>query len=419
MSFLRQSTKTNMTRGVILAALLGSSFTACASERAANAAVTQTVSSNDGTLVVSFDAKGTAVGWDFGAVQALVERTDASKIKQYVFAGSSSGSLPAAYYACYGLTKETADSARIQLTDWASKKLLNEHTKAKLIQLMLGEETDSSYENMMGIVNIVTKNGTCMPQYPLLIPAANMEVLDQRKGGPLGTQGDKVVDLANFDVIQNGKKIGKACTYFVDDSLFRSLSALKPEERLCDLRRINTPEDLLMAIRASVSEPTYFAPVTDHNPGAIQSAYGVISKRVYNGGYVFMSPVQDIKRVMPDAALFGTGRGFFSRAQNRIVQSWYSLDMNRAQLDARWFFDTQMQFTDKEWAKLGEITVVEQATLGYARAKQCLQDSKSCNSKLIKRPTLDKDVAGQPLEPKTRRGIDSLLKQETMLSRFL
>lgn len=418
MSSVSPSLKKYLTHSALVSTVLGASFSACANERGKPAASVKTETSGPKTLILSFDAKGTAVGWDFGVAQAVQERLDSGKVSDVVFAGSSSGALLASYFGCHGLSEETTTGAVTQLTDWANKKLLNEHTKAKLIQLMLGEETDSPYENLQGIVDIVTDNGTCVPQYPTMITAANMDILDQRAGGPLGTKASKTVDLKNFDVIENGKRIGKACTYFVDDSLFRKLSAMKPEERLCDIRLMSKPEDLLLAIKGSVSEPTYYAPVEDTNPGAIQSIYGSVTKRVYNGGYVFMSPVQDIKRVLPDASVFGTGRGFFSRAQNRIVQSWFTFDMNRAQLDSRWFFDSQLQFTTQEWTKLSEITVVEQAKLGYQKTLGCLKDSKTCNSKIFTKPAFDKDVSGEPLEPKTRRGIDDLLKEQTMLSRF-
>lgn len=361
-------------------------------------------------LIVSFDAKGTAVGWDFGAAQALAERLDHGSGMELFFAGSSSGSLIGAYYACHGLSEESARFAREKLSDWADKKLLNEHTKGKLVQLMLGEDTDSPYANLQPIVNIVTKNGTCLPEFPLMITAANMDILDQRATSPLGTRGSKRVDLASFDVYEKSQKIGKACTYFVTNDLADQLKAIKPEERLCDIRRIKSPEDLLLAIRASVSEPTYFAPIAESNPESIESVYGPVAKRTYNGGYVFMSPVQDMKRVMPDAAVFGTGRRVFSRAQNRIIQSWFAFDMNRAQLDSRFFFDTQMQFTADEWNKMDQVPVTVQAEMGYANAMACIKDSKACISKIYSRPVMDKSAFGEQLEPKTRRGLGAYLK---------
>ena len=368
--------------------------------------------SSNQDLIVSFDAKGTAVGWDFGAAQALAERLDLDRDLNLIFAGSSSGSLIATYYGCHGLTRETAIFARKKLKDWSDKKILNEHTKAKLIQLMLGEDTDSPYTNLQPIVDIVTKNGTCIPEYPLMLTAANMEILDQRSGSPLGTKGNKRVDLGNFDVYEDGRKIGKACTYFVTTQIADRLSAIKPEERLCDVRPIKTAQDLLLGVRASVSEPTYFAPIADSNPTSVQSVYGPITKRIYNGGFVFMSPVQDMKRVMPEAAVFGTGRGVFSRAQNRIVQSWFAFDMNRAQMESRFFFDTQMQFTAEEWKKMDEVSVAEQADLGYASALNCLKDSVACISKLYSRPAQDKSASGEALEPRTRRGIVGYLKPQ-------
>src|SRR5205823_3681409 len=106
--------------------------------------------------------------------------------------------------------------------------------------------------------------------------------------------------------------IGKAVTYFVDQSMYDLLSRIPAEERNGDLRLVKTPADLALAILASVSEPSYFDPVTETNPskllvGTEPGDLGPTVTRSYCGGMFMAMPVQDIRRMVPGLRVMGTG----------------------------------------------------------------------------------------------------------------
>jgi hypothetical protein len=276
---------------------------------------------------------------------------------------------------------------------------------------MLGVPAEISISYADPILERVTDHGTCLPKFPLLIVAANLEVVEGRKKQPFAGKLGRHLDKGTYDLFDQGKLMGKACTYFVNAEMATILHRLPAEERLCDLRYIRTSADLRLAVIASISEPTYFPSVPEPDPKQLESVYGTVEKRTYLGGFVMNSAVQDVKRAAPDAWVVGTGRTTYSRVQNQIIKNWFTIPMNEALLDQRWWLDAQIPVSQEVWSGLYEkdATAPVQAKRGYDAAKECFYRA-DCLNKLSTRPHFFRDVKGRSMEQMRGRGITAILR---------
>ena len=73
-------------------------------------------------------------------------------------------------------------------------------------------------------------------------------------------------------VLRDTPVIGRAMTFFVDQSMYDLLSRIPTEERQADLRLTTNAADVALAILASASEPTYFPVVVDPQPEKVLPA---------------------------------------------------------------------------------------------------------------------------------------------------
>jgi hypothetical protein len=362
-------------------------------------------------LILSFDGKGIAMGWDLGVIEAFLPRFRREAVSDIYYVGTSSGSILATYFACHGLNAESV--ARLeQAAQELPKDVLDEAVMHRMVQLFLGIRPEISRDKAAAILNLATDDSSCVPTAPLLYVAANLEVLDSRiPDRPFSGRHDRHFDPGTYEVSQNGRVIGKACTYFVNEPMAGILKALDPRERLCDLRVVRTGAEVRMGIDASISEPTYFPPVPEPDPTQVQSVYPVSPSRTYNGGFVIDSPVQDVKRVMPMAFTVETGRAVYSRLQNRIIENWFSFPSNRTLLDQHWWPDFQVPITTAQFEGLlaKGVTPVQQAALGKAEAERCFTEG-PCIPSLWTKPHFFRDTHGNDLEKMRHRGIHPILR---------
>jgi hypothetical protein len=142
------------------------------------------------------------------------------------------------------------------------------------------------------------------------------------------------------------RRIGKAVTFFVDQSLYDVLRQIPAHERVADLRLVTTPADLALAIMASVSEPTYFDPVPDPEPGKVLALdrpgdLGNIRQRIYYGGYIMHMPAQDVRRMLPGIRVMGTGFRHFSSLPRRMMREWLLADVEPIAELSEWWADLE------------------------------------------------------------------------------
>lgn len=235
---------------------------------------------------VSFSGKGTLVGYDTGVMERLVERSRPGAFDNALFTGNSSGSVLAAYFACFGMTSETVAKARDLIRDHPAD-LVIDSPAVKRRQMVMGTRTETNSRAFRkfteGLLTGVDGKA-CVPAHPVIITAANADILDQRIAGrsllsnkPLigpgfrQNAGNRVVAPETFVVYETApnkpseriRPLGRACTHFVDYRAAAVLARVPESDRLCDTREIKTPRDLVMAVLASVSEGTLFFPVVD------------------------------------------------------------------------------------------------------------------------------------------------------------
>ncbi len=363
-------------------------------------------------VMISYDGKGCAMSWDIGVTKAFYERLNLSAVSEFYFVGTSSGSLMSSFFACRGLNQSSIDELLTAIAK-LPKDMIDESPMTKILQLVLGIPPETSLKLINPAIDIVTMNDTCVPKIPLLIVAANIDVLDSRVKKPFNGKRDKLFDNRNYEVKDKatGSVLGKACTYFVNESMNEILKAVKPEERLCDIRLISTGKELRTAILASLAEPTYYAAVTETDPSKIQSVYPVKGTRVYNGGFVINSPIQDVKRARPETYTVGTGRPVYSRLHNRIIKNWFTMSMNETLKNQLWWFDSQVPISNQHWNKMYEkkTTTLDQVALGYATAKDCFENG-PCIPDYSATPHFANSSRGENLEAKRHRGLKAIFK---------
>jgi hypothetical protein len=398
-------------------------------------------------MVYSFQGKGTKLGWDLGVTQAAYERIslmrgEATSSGDIVLTGNSSGAALAAFFTCQGVTGDNIQKMAGMLRNFP-EKIVNEDSSAKLpavIDAMRnGLEIGEKHETILPFISQLTGD-RCMPRYPTVIVASNQDINDNRRWIDSNEHRSRSFSIDDFSYSERTStftrtsfKVGKVCTYFADPVMFRYLTEhMTQEERLCDVRAMETVDDVRLAVLASIAEPTYFLPVFEPTEAKLeryQSDGFAKTRRIYNGGFSMPGVVQDVKRLFPSIRAFGTGRWDYGTTEVAALYSWYDLNLNSVQAHARWWFDVEAFPTGKEKDALldrpeklkGEALAKryqEEIAMGYKRGAACLQRGKPClpprktvlgidtNKPAFRHP------AGQPggAEVKTRQGLDSLLE---------
>lgn len=402
-------------------------------------------------LIYAIQGKGTSLTWDIGVTKGAYDRIPMLRGEanaqglaagDLVVTGNSSGAVLAGWLTCNGISVESLNAAHGLMRQFPAN-LVNEDAFAKFQDILSvirsSEELGSPISSMEPVLNAVTGNGTCVPLLPTVIVASNQDINDNRSW-VLGDQRSRSFDLDDYTYsVRNSSfsfesnKIGKACTYFADPVMFKYLTEnLTQEERLCDVRVMETAAEVKLAIMASIAEPTYFMPIDEpselrlvryNEPGMTKN------RRRYNGGFSMPAVVQDVKRLFPNAYAMGTGRWSYGTIESTVMSSWYDVSLNDLQERSRWWFDLEAFPTDDQESELldrdKELTggalaarYDKEIELGYTRAIECLQPGKPC---LPDRSTLfgnDRDKpaftkpAGQPdaAEIVNRRGVDGILQ---------
>jgi hypothetical protein len=429
-------------------------------------------------LVLSFQGKGSSMSYDAGVLKHAFDLLPALAERRVIVTGNSSGSIFAIYFSCYGFTRRSVDYAahRIQLADVSAIRG-NEKPAGKAARLATNRPTEISPEGLneyvafaLGVENWkdaslaeVVRRSRLKPVFPVVIVAANKEVLDNRaEGHAFSAKNFKDFDPANFAVswkpdaydfyrrhpdrfakdnpdlrLGNDAYIGKACTCFVDRTMFELLSQIPDKERLCDLRLMTNAADMALAIRASTAEPTYYppAPETDYSKlyvsGKLGSA-GRSRRRSYVGGFIMPLVAHDTRRMLPGVRVMGTGVARVALLGRQLVKGWYLVDLQNTTDQNAWWTDLEIAITPETQAAIADRTLSqrEEYTRGYQRTGEVLAVDRGLPKYVLEPnyrypaadaiypPDANRDDIEEQLTPgerptlKTMRGLGPLLQRE-------
>ncbi len=343
-------------------------------------------------LMICFQGKGSCLPYDSGVLTGMYERIPAMKQNQVIISGNSSGAILAAYFSNFGFTDANMKYAEYRLLAGgidAIRKM--EQGSSKAIKMVRGEKTElphiemkefvafalgvEDWRNVNSIDEIVAKSNA-LPRFPCIIVAGNREVMENRgTGTPFAAKNHRTFDMSNYSVswkpevldyykahpeefardypdlkLGDTPYIGKSCTFFVDRSMYELLKQIPENERIADLRLMETPADMALAILGSVSEPTYFDPIEDKEPGKILAAgapgdLGAVKRRTYCGGFLISLPAQDVKRMLPAIRVAGSGWTHNPTMARRLLQAWYLADTEDVAHRTDWWADIQFNPT--------------------------------------------------------------------------
>jgi hypothetical protein len=178
-------------------------------------------------------------------------------------------------------------------------------------------------------------------------------------------------------VLKTDRAIGRAVTFFVDRSMYELLSRIPAEERIADLRLMTDASDVALAILASASEPTYFAPVVDPHPEKILASGGgsvsdSVRRRTYYGGYIISMPAQDVRRMLPGIRVLGTGWRHNPLLARRLLKNWLLADCEVIAQRSEWWADLEVN-PDAEFEshiEFRDLNGEEEFQFGLRRAKE-------------------------------------------------
>jgi hypothetical protein len=420
----------------------------------------------DKKVLITYQGMGTAVSLAVGVTFAAYESYEEVRQNKVVLSASSGGAVMAAWLSCHGLNKESIRKARQLILEFPAE-FVNEKPKEKSFRIgayqaarlpWLAPEADNDK-----IVEVVNNLFNCVPRLPLVIVASNVENVEMRdwrryvrkprklnleglsqdeafekiyppyprvrrgeimqpgqlKGQVLPRAGTRRVNHLTGTVFDAEGTIGKMCTYFATPALFDYLSALPAEERICDVRRIETSRELRHAVMASVSEPTYYHPwpeqfmdgpqgadiaAIDNANESLGATRALIQRgqlirawptdrtgvptgdadevgRAYNGGVLISSVTRDILRgELRRLTSIGTGRAPYDTVRAFAMRTWFNVDINAINYLEQMNLDIQVPVPDKianrtrseEFAKQ-QLEYAEELASGYQEATKCFK----------------------------------------------
>lgn len=372
-------------------------------------------------LLLCFQGKGSCLPYDAGVLHEAYARIPALRQGKAIVAGNSSGAIPAAFFGCFGFNDETVRHAKDRLKYGNRDAVRNmENINTKFAKISRGESTEISHMDLreyiafaLGVtqwedaksIDEIVKRSTAKPQFPCLIVACNKEVLEDRHPeNQLAAGRLKEIDLANMQVSwkpevheyyqnhpdrfrrdhpdlvpQTNRRIGSAVTFFVDQSMYDLLSRIPDEERIADLRLMTDAADVALAILASTSEPSYFAPVVDPQPQKIltcddRSVLDSVRRRTYYGGYIITLPAQDVRRMLPGIHVLGTGWRHNPFVARTLLMNWLLADCEEIAFRSDWWADLEVN-PDAEMEshfEFRDLTGEEEFEFGLRRARELL-----------------------------------------------
>jgi hypothetical protein len=340
-------------------------------------------------LLMCFQGKGSCLPYDAGVLDEAYRRIPALRNRHAIVAGNSSGSIPAAFFGCFGFSDRNVEYAIERLTRGDRTAVRNmENVNNKISRIARGLPTEISHSDLreyiafaLGVthwqdattIEEIVRRSSAKPQFPCLIVACNKEVLEDRHPESQLSPGQrKEIDLRNFQVSWKpevyeyyrqhpdrfrreqpelifgpDRRIGSAVTYFVDQSMYDLLSQIPAEERTADLRLMTTAADVALAILASASEPSYFPVVADPEPHKIlssgpRSLVESARRRLYNGGYIISIPAQDVRRMLPGIRVLGTGWRHNPLVARILLKNWLLADCDEIAYRSEWWADMEV-----------------------------------------------------------------------------
>lgn len=405
----------------------------------------------DMQIMVFFQGKGSSLPYDIASVGEVYRRVPALRRERVIVGGNSSGSILAAYFSSFGFTDDSMRYAEYRI-ERADRKAVRdmEQATSKIGKFLRGQRTEVDHfalreyiafalgvENWQSARSLddIVRASRVRPVYPVLIPAANKEVLDnQGPGGPLDAQDTKEVDYRDLSVswkpevyefyrqhperfarehpnlkLGPDRRIGKAATFFVDRSMYDLLRRVPAEERLADLRLMESPADIALAILASTSEPTYFDPVEETETAKLTTAdrpgdLGCSWRRIYCGGFIMPLAAQDTRRMVPGIRVLGSGFVHNPLSVRNFLQTQYLVDVEKIAHLNCWWADMEMNPDSAFQAHVvaHNLPADQEMAAGGARARQCLDSDHSLPT-FVARPEFH-SAARQALLPQNPNG---------------
>ncbi len=376
-------------------------------------------------LLLCFQGKGSCLPYDAGVLREAWARLPGLRAGRVIVAGNSGGSIPAGYFACHGWSNATVRHCEQRLMHGNRDAVRTmEDVGNKFAKLSRGQSTEIEHAELIEFIAFalgvsrwrdtrdiaeVVRRSRARPVHPCLIVACNKEVLEDVHPEDRFAAGRlKEIDLATMQVswkpevhawyrrhperfrqdhpdllLREDRVIGRAVTFFVDQSMHDLLSRIPATERTADLRLMTTAADVALAILASASEPTYFPVVVDPEPGKIRAADGplgsLVRRRVYYGGYIISLPAQDVRRMLPGIRVLGTGWRHNPLVARRLLADWLLADCEEVAQRAEWWADLEIN-PDREFESHIEVRTlsgVEEAGFGGRRARKLLDATRS------------------------------------------
>jgi hypothetical protein len=385
-------------------------------------------------LLFCFQGKGSCLPYDAGVLHEAYARIPAMRQGHTIVAGNSSGSIPAAFFGCFGMNDETVRHAENALKFGNRDAVRNmENVNNKISKLSRGKRTEILHTDLreyvafaLGVaqwrdaqtIEEIVRRSSAKPKFPCLIVACNKEVLEDRHPESKTSPGRlKEIDLSNmtvswkpevFEYYQNhpdrfrrdhpelilgpDRRIGRGVTFFVDQSMYDLLSRIPENERIADLRLMTDASDVALAILASTSEPTYFDPVVDPHPHKIlagdrHNVLESVRHRIYYGGYIISMPAQDVRRMLPGIHVVGSGWRHNPLLARNLLKNMLLADCEEIAFRSEWWADLEVN-PDAEFEshiEFRDLTGEQEFQFGARRAKE-LFDKDSGLPAFVKRP---------------------------------
>ncbi|MFN9641399.1 MAG: hypothetical protein ACK56W_15525 [Pirellula sp.] len=370
-------------------------------------------------LLFCFQGKGSCLPYDGGVLHEAYARIPAMRQGHTIVAGNSSGSIPAAFFCCFGMNDETVRHAENVLKFGNRDAVRNmENINNKISKLSQGKSTEIPHTDLreyiafaLGVqqwrdaqtIEEIVRRSSAKPNHPCLIVACNKEVLEDRHPENKLSPGRlKEIDLSNMTVswkpevyeyyrnhtdrfrrdhpeliLGPDRRIGRAVTFFVDPSMYDLLSRIPSNERIADLRLMTDAADVALAILASASEPTYFDPVVDPHPekvlaGGHHNVLESVRHRIYNGGYIISLPAQDVRRMLPGIRVVGTGWRHNPLVARTLLKNMLLADCEEIAFLSEWWADLEVN-PDAEFEshiEFRDLSGEEEFQFGVRRAKE-------------------------------------------------
>jgi hypothetical protein len=372
-------------------------------------------------LLFCFQGKGSCLPYDAGVLHEVYARVPSLRQGKTIVGGVSSGSIPAAFFCCFGFNDATVRLAeeRLKYGDRSAVRGM-ESLGYKISKVVRGQPTELPHTDLreyvafaLGVASWkdattleeIVRRSTAGPRFPCLIVAANQEVLEDRHPEDSLSPGRlKEIDPETMVVswkpevyafyqdhpdhfrrdhprlvLGPDRRIGRAATFFVDRSMYELLRQVPDEERIADLRLMTSAADVALAIMASTSEPTYFPAVLEPDPSQLYVGHGEalqqrVRQRAYYGGFILPTPAQDVRRMLPGIRVLGTGYRHMPYLARRFLRNTLLADCEELAMRNDWWADMEINPDSEieQHFELRDLSGEEEYDFGRQRTRELL-----------------------------------------------